>query len=190
MPQPKQMPGKKSGKIAAWGVAGAALLVLAACVGPAPYGPRQAGQATGYTDRQLAPNRYRITFTGNSATSREEVEDYLLRRAAEVTLAAGYGHFLFDTRDTEARTQYDVLGQPRPPFGPAFGPGFGFWRFHPRWGYDPFGPDVDIITTTRYQAYAEIVLLSDADAAREPRAVDARAVLQHIPVTPPAQPGR
>jgi len=191
MPQVKHKYGRKYARMAAlkWGAVGLGLLALTACVGPAPYAPRQAGQATGYTDRQLAPNRYRVTFTGNSATSREEVEDYLLRRAAEVTLAAGYSHFVFDSRDTMARTQYDVLGNPRP-FGPAFGPGFGFWRFHPRWGYDPFGPDVDIITTTQYQAYAEIVLLSDADAAKEPRAVDARAVLAHLPVPPPAQPGR
>jgi len=191
MPQVEAMSAKKPVKNAAriWVAAAVSLLALSACVGPAPYAPRQPGQISGYTDRQLAPNRYRVTFTGNSATSREEVEDYLLRRAAEVTVAAGYSHFLFDTRDTQARTQYSVLGDfPRPGFAPAFGPGFGFWRFRPRWGYDPLGPDVDIITTTQYQAYAEIVLLSDADAAREPRAVDARAVLQHIPVA--AQPPR
>jgi hypothetical protein len=190
MPQIDHKSERKLAKIAIRAVAGVALLALAACIGPAPYAPRQAGQATGYTDRQLAPNRYRVTFTGNSATSREEVEDYLLRRAAEVTVAAGYSHFVFDSRDTMARTQYDVMGYPRRPFGPAFGPGFGFWSFHPRWGYDPLGPDVDIITTTQYQAYAEIVLLNDADAAREPRAVDARVVLQNIPVTAAPQPGR
>ena len=184
------MSAKKSAKSMIMALGAVSLLALSACIGPAPYAPRLAGQATGYTDRQLAPNRYRVTFTGNSATSREEVEDYLLRRAAEVTLAAGYSHFMFDSRDTMARTNYDVMGYPRRPFGPAFGPGFGFWSFRPRWGYDPLGPDVDIITTTQYQAYAEIVLLNDADAAREPRAVDARAVLQHIPVTPPGQPGR
>jgi len=166
-----------------WRSAGVALgLVLAGCVAvPAPYAPRGPGQSTGYTDRELTPNRYRITFTGNSSTTREQVEDYLLRRAAEVTLAAGYSHFLFDSRDTRADTRYNAIGP-----GPGFGPGFGYWSFRPRWGYDPFGPEVDISTTTRYQAYAEIVLLNDAEAAREPRSVEARAVIQHLP--PPAKP--
>jgi hypothetical protein len=164
--------------------AGLGMLALAGCAAPAAYAPRQPGQSTGYTDRELAPNRYRVTFTGNSATSREQVEDDLLLRAAEVTLAAGYSHFLFDTRDTKANVRYDAFPEPRPrPFG-----GFGYWSFRPRWGYDPFGPEVDIMTTTRYEAYAEIVLLKDADAAREPRAVDARAVIAHVSPTRAAPP--
>ena len=114
----------------------------------------------------------------------------LLTRRRLAELAAGYSHFVFDTRDTKADTHYNVLPDPRPhPYG-SFGPygGFGYWSFRPRWGYDPFGPDIDIMTTTRYEAYAEIVLLKDGDAAREPRSVDARAVVGHMaapPRTPP-----
>ena len=156
---------------------------LAGCMTAAPYGPRTSGQGTGYTDRELAPNRYRVTFTGNSATSREQVEDDLLLRAAEVTLAAGYTHFLFDTRDTQAQTRYSALPEPQPSFG--FRPYFGYWSFRPRWGYDPFGPPVDIIASTRYEAYAEIVLLKGADVAKEPRAVDAHAVIAHLTPPPP-----
>ena len=158
------------------------LLVLAGCATPAPYGPRGPGQETGYTDRQLSDNRWRVTFTGNSVTPRETVENDLLLRAAEVTLAAGGTHFVFDTRDTKAQTRYDAI-----PTGP--GPGFygyGYWRFHPRWGYDPFGPPVDIVSTTKFESYAEIVILNDAQAAREARAVDARAVIAHL--TPPPAP--
>jgi hypothetical protein len=162
-------------------VALAAVALLAGCAQPAPYAPRGAGQQTGYTDRQLAPNRWRVTFTGNSATPREQVEDDLLLRAAEVTLAAGYGHFLFDTRDTRADTRVTAFPEYEP--GPFWGRG---WRFHPAWGYDPFAPDVDIVTTTRYQAYAEIVTLSDDQATHEARAVDARAVIQHLRQPAPA----
>ena len=114
-------------------------------------------------------------------TPREQVEDDLLLRAAEVSLAAGYGHFLFDTRDTNARTRVTTLPDYQP--GPFWGRG---WGFRPRWGYDPLGPDVDVITTTSYQAYAEIVVLTDEQAAHEPRAVDAKSVIQHL--TPPAPP--
>src|ERR1700744_4222480 len=78
-------------------------VVLAGCAQPAPYAPRLSGQQTGYTDRELTDNRYRVTFTGNSSTPRETVENYLLLRAAEVTLAAAYPHFEFDSRDPKAR---------------------------------------------------------------------------------------
>jgi hypothetical protein len=160
------------------------LTLVAGCATPAPYAPRGPGQPTGYTDRQLSNNRWRVTFTGNSVTPRETVENDLLLRAAEVTLAAGQGHFLFDTRDTRAQTRYDAF-----PTGPAFG-GFGYWRFHPRWGYGAFGPDVEIVSSTKYESYAEIVVLTDAEATREARAVDARAVIAHLtpPPAPPPQP--
>lgn len=168
-------------------------LLLAGCASPAPYAPRREGQATGYTDRELSTGRYRITFTGNDVTPRETVENYLLLRAAEVTLAAGSDHFMFDTRDTRSQTRYSTL--PEPGVGPGWGWGWGrggFWRFHPRWGYDPFGPDVDIVTTTRYQAYAEIVLLTPEQAAHEPRAVNAREIIAHLgpAAAPPAPDSR
>ena len=96
-----------------WKAASLVLLsTLLGCATPAPYAPRGAGEQTGYTDRQLAPNRWRVTFTGNSVMPREQVEDNLLRRAAEVSLAAGYGHFMFDTRDTQANTQVTAFAGP------------------------------------------------------------------------------
>lgn len=163
-------------------------LVLAGCATPAPYAPRGPGQATGYTDRQISDNRWRVTFTGNSVTPRETVENDLLLRAAEVTLATGHSHFLFDTRDTSARTRYDAIPiGPEPGFGYGFG-GYGYWRFHPRWGYGAFGPDVEIVSSTKYESFAEIVVLNEDQVAREPRAVDARQVIAHMtppPATPP-----
>ncbi|MBN9543908.1 MAG: hypothetical protein J0I19_00430 [Alphaproteobacteria bacterium] len=171
------------------------LLVLAGCATPAPYAPMAPGQATGYTDRQLSDNRWRVTFTGNSVTPRETVENSLLLRAAEVTLASGHSYFVFDTRDTKAQTRYNAF-----PVGPPYGYGFhrgfgygfgygygpGYWGFHPAWGYSAFGPDVDIVSTTKYESYAEIVVLNDEQAQREPRAVDARAVIARMPPPPPA----
>jgi hypothetical protein len=161
-----------------------ALAVLAGCASPAPYAPRLSGQTTGYTDRELAQGRFRVTFTGNAATPRETVEDYLLLRAAQVTLAAGYTHFVFDSRDTKARTQYYADPLPVGPYGGYY----GYWRFRPRWGYDPFGPDVEITASTRYEAFAEIVLLKPDQAAKEPRAVDARQIITHLSPPPSAPP--
>jgi len=169
-------------------------LALAGCATPAAYAPMTPGQATGYTDRQLSDNRWRVTFTGNSVTPRETVENSLLLRAAEVTLASGHNHFVFDTRDTKAQTRYDAFPVGPPAFGYGFHGGFGYgygygpgyWGFRPAWGYSAFGPDVDIVSTTKYESYAEIVVLNDEQARREPRAVDARAVIARIP--PPVPP--
>jgi hypothetical protein len=153
-------------------ITAAALLVLAGCQTATPYHPSTEPGATGYSDEQLAGNRYRVTFTGNSATRRETVEDYLLLRSAEVTLKAGYRTFLFDTRDTKSKTTYhsDFTGWPG-------WPGYG-WYWH-SWPYGP-EPQLDSFPTTRYEAYAEIVLLTDAQAKSEARAVNAQEVLDHI----------
>ncbi len=153
-------------------------LALTACMAPAPYAPRRPGETTGYTDRELAPNRFRVTFTGNSVTTRETVENYLLLRAAEVTLAAGGTHFVFDDRDTRARTT--VHASPMF-YGPGYwGGGFGYWGFRPAWGYSPFGPPLMINQTTRYEAYAEIVVLKPGEEQNERRAVDAREIVRHL----------
>jgi hypothetical protein len=152
------------------------IIPLAACMAPAAYVPRRPGATTGYTDRELAPGRFRVTFTGNSVTARETVENYLLLRAAEVTLAAGGTHFIFDDRDTRARTTLHA--------DPAFYGhgtwGAGSWGFRPSWGYSAFGPPLMISQTTRYEAYAEIVVLKPGQEGSENRAVDARAIVSHL----------
>ena len=168
---------------------------LAGCAQPAAYAPRAPGQMTGYTDRELTPNRYRVTFTGNSVTPRQTVEDYLLLRAAEVSLAAGSRYFVFDTRNTKANQHVTVFDDPffyrsNMLWGPNFyGPRFhpGYWSFRPRWGYNSFGPPADVVVTTNYEAYAEIVLLKPDQVAKEPRAVDAQAVVDHMPAPQPGQ---
>jgi hypothetical protein len=164
------------------------LAALAGCAQPTPYVPRAQGQATGYTDRELAPGRWRVTFTGNAVTPRDTVEDFLLLRAAEVTLANGGTHFMFDTRDTRSQTRY--YADPPQPGGlyGGYGGGFwgGYWGFTPRWGYSAFGPPLMISSTTRFQAFAEIVILRPGQEKTENRAVDARAVVTNLRPAPPA----
>ncbi len=177
------------------------LVVLAGCETGPIYKPRAAGQSVGYTDQQLTTNRYRVTFTGRTSTKREEVENYLLRRAAEVTLAAGYTHFVFDTRNTEAKTYYrqdfdtfaDPYFGPRFGYGPYFGPSAWYWS---TWPYEPFPPYLsnNIRPITSYSAYSEIVMLNADQAAGDRNAISARELLDRLaPQTPaasepPAQP--
>ena len=163
--------------------------LLAGCMTPTPYAPRQEGERTGYTDRALTQNRYRVTFTGNSATPRETVETYLLLRAAEVTRAAGYSAFMFDTRNTKANHSYDAIpaGPPGPYWGGGFRRGWGGWG---GWGF-AYDPAVDVVVHTNYEAYAEIVLLTPDQAAKEPRAINAADVISHLgPDAAPPKPSQ
>jgi len=154
--------------------------LLVGCMTPTPYAPRVEGQKTGYTDRALTQTRYRVTFTGNSVTPRETVESFLLLRAAEVSRAAGYSSFMFDTRNTKANHSYDAI--PAGPPGPYWGGGFGFRRGFGGWGGWGFAydPAVDVVVHTNYEAYAEIVLLTPDQAAKEPRAINAADVISHL----------
>lgn len=73
-------------------------LSLAACAGNAGY---QALDGThGYNSESLGEQRHRVTYRGAGATSREDVEAYLLRRMAELTLEEGGSSFRVLEEDT------------------------------------------------------------------------------------------
>jgi hypothetical protein len=178
------------------GIAAALVLAagLAACATPTPYQPNIRGQATsgGYSEVQIEPDRFRVTFSGNSLTSRETVEGYLLFRAAELTLQKGYDWFTIVDRETDKTTRTYV--EPDPFYRPSYGPSFGYWRpswryfgqgygwrtWDPFWG-DPFwGDRIDVRTVDRYEASAEIVMHKGAKPPGDPRAFDARAVIDSL----------
>ncbi len=171
-----------------------AVAFLASCATGPEYKPRAEGESVGYTDLQLSANRYRVTYTGNSAIRRENVENYLLRRAAELTLAAGYTHFTFDQRDTEAKTYYrENFSSFDPVFGhPYFGPRAFYWSSWPYYApYSGFGPygygygfGGDLRPVTSYSAYSEVVMLNTQQTAGNPDALDAQFLLRQL--APPA----
>jgi outer membrane biogenesis lipoprotein LolB len=72
---------EKSGRMFLQGLG---VVLLAACSQATPYQPASSGSAIHGGDSQqlIAPNHYRVRFHGNSLTSRETVEAYLLYRAA------------------------------------------------------------------------------------------------------------
>jgi hypothetical protein len=147
--------------------------LLAGCaVGPTPYGPKTADTSNGYTDEQLAQNRYRVTYTGTLSTPRDVVENYLIFRAAQVTQQAGFVAFAFADRDTKAHTTYftDDNGW----FG------FPHRRFGWYWSDWPLDDQVESRPITRYDAYAEIVMLSADQAKADPRALYAQDVLDRM----------
>ena len=89
--------------------------------GPTPY--QQARDGFGYSEQQIEDNRYRVSFAGNSATSRQTVEDYLLYRAAELTVQTG--HDWFEVVDRDVVQEFSGYGG-SPEVGVGFGGGSGF----------------------------------------------------------------
>ena len=171
-------------------------LALAACTTATPYQPAAPGRSTyGFSDVQIEANRFRVSFNGNSVTSRETVETYLLYRAAELSLAKGFDWFQMAARDTERKTSTFV----NEPFGA--GP-YGYWgpawRYHgafgwrgwdPYWGSPYWGGTVDIQTVDRYEASAEVVA-GRGPKPNDPRSFDAREVVGNLQgriVLPPPQ---
>jgi len=70
-------------------------LVLAACETPQPmaYQPVAGPQQVGFSEQRIEPGRYRIYFHGAPGAPRAMVEDFALRRAADLTLGGGYDWF-------------------------------------------------------------------------------------------------
>ena len=160
---------------------------MAACETATPYQPLRAGseQSGGYSEVKLETDRWRVTFQGNSLTSRETVESYLLYRAAELSVAQGYDWFAAIDRNTDKHVETYSTG-PDPFYGPYgfgwrpywrhYGGGFG-WR-----GWDPYmgDPFFDIQTTEKYEASAEIVMGHGPKPADDHKAFDARAVIANL----------
>lgn len=157
--------------------------LVAACATEPPYfGPIGPGHSTGYTDQQIDQKRFRVSYSGSSHTSRDTVENFLLLRAAQLTLQAGYPAFMFDTRDTKTKTSYLTSFAGWPGWG-----GYGFYGWSgPGWGDQGNAESTPI---TRYEAYAEIVLLTDPQAQKEPRGLNAQSVIDHLgPLAAPPLP--
>lgn len=71
-----------------------ATLALTACASaPTRYQPAVTPSAVGFSDMQIEPGRYRITFRGGPGAPPEQVSDYALLRAADLALAQGYDWF-------------------------------------------------------------------------------------------------
>jgi hypothetical protein len=154
--------------------------VLAGCGQPTPYQPATDGY--GYSEQQIEDNRYRVSFAGNDLTPADTVQNYLLYRAAELTLGEGYDYFTVVDRDVERSTVY-------------WGAADTGWRsgYLRRWD-DDFVGGFGLSTYTaqpidRYTAYADIVMFEGEKPAGDVNAYDARSVLRQLDPTIQAAPG-
>jgi hypothetical protein len=165
-------------------VTAVAALALSACATATPYQPAgYNGSRGGYAEQRLEDNRYRVTFAGNSVTSREQVEMSLLLRAAELTAQSGYDWFSTTNRSTDRDVRYvrDV-----DPFYNRYSPFWGpSWRYYrggawsawndPFWGSSNMMREIE-----RFEANTEIVMGRGAKPANDANAFDAREVISNI----------
>jgi hypothetical protein len=152
--------------------------MLAACGQPTPYQPATDGY--GYGEQQIEGNRYRVAFAGNELTAADTVQDYLLYRAAELTLDRGYDYFVVVDRQVERSTSY---------WGTA-DLGTGHWR---RWDDDFIGggglSTYSARPIDRYTAYADVVMFAGEKPQDDVNAYDARDVLRRLDPVIQAAPG-
>lgn len=80
-------------------------ILFAGCA--TPYQPM--GFTGGYADTQLAPDVFRVSFSGNGATSSDRAQDFALLRAAEICLTHGYKYFAVISAADQSRTQLHVM---------------------------------------------------------------------------------
>lgn len=154
---------------------------LAACATSTPYQPADKG-GYGFSEQRIEESKYRITFRGNSSTSRETVENGLLYRAAELTVQTGFDYFIMLESDTEESKRYSTTtdpahfghywyGDPRRYYAfPYYAYGFGWGS-----GYDSYTREY-----TRYSAVAFISLGKGPKPTDNPQAFDAREVMVNL----------
>jgi len=163
-------------------------LALAACATATPYAPAERQGGYGFAEQRIEDNRYRITFRGNSSTSREAVESFLLFRAAELTAQNSFDHFIVVEGDTETQTSYSSSSPAyygHPAFYGRYGRGFrgrhyafpyyayGFGWGHPY--YDNYTREI-----TRYSAVAFVTMHRGEKPTDNPQAFDARDVMTNL----------
>lgn len=174
------------------GLVALAALTVSACATQTIYRPIGVdGARTGYAEQRIDRDRYRVSFQGNSITSRERVETALLLRAAELTRESGYDWFAAVERNTDVDTRYRVDSDPW--MGPAWGP-YGYygrywgpsWRYYQRGYWSPWGDpfwgrrDFDVRQVDRFEATAEIIMGRGAKPAGDPNAFDAAEVITNL----------
>lgn len=168
-------------------LAAAAALTLSACATATPYQPASKATAGyGYSEQRVEADRWQVSFAGNSVTTRQTVESYMLYRAAQLTLNSGYDWFQTVDRHTQGQTE--VVGTAYDPWWGPYGPYWHpAWRFYGARGWggwgawgSGWGPDFDASTITRYEASTEVVMHHGAKPANDPHAFDAHQVIENL----------
>ncbi|WP_248679355.1 CC0125/CC1285 family lipoprotein [Sinimarinibacterium sp. CAU 1509] len=143
--------------------------VLGGCATATPYQQQRDGY--GYTEQKLESNRYRVSFRGNAATSLDAVQNALMFRAAELTVAQHGDYFVVLNTQTEGTQSAN---------SPTVGIGLGGFSFGSHGGVSVgFGGSTQV-DKTAYSASAEIQIFSGPKSADQPTAFDARELMSNL----------
>ena len=152
-----------------WTILPVALALAACTTSPTPYQPQ--ADRYGFSEQRLEDNRYRITFAGNSATPREVVQNYMLFRAAEVTLESGHDYFTVVDQEIEGSS----TGVASPRVGVGVGSG----------GSTSIGVGLSTILGggdggVRYTSFADILVRDGEKPLDDPDSYDARDLIERL----------
>jgi hypothetical protein len=154
--------------------------LLGACTGqPTPYQPAVDGY--GYSEQRIEDNRYRVTFAGNDFTKADTVQNYLLYRAAELTLNHGYHYFTVVDRNLDRSTRYSGSSSM------SVSPGYITEDGDYVGGFSSGSYSADPID--EYTAYADMVMFKGEKPASDVDAYDGRSVLRQLGPSIIAAPG-
>jgi len=73
------------------------------------------GISGGFTETRLAPDQWRVLVAANSFTTREEAQQFLMRRAAELSLEQGKRYFELDDHHAWINVSLTPSGPVRTP---------------------------------------------------------------------------
>jgi hypothetical protein len=85
-------------------------ILLAGCLSPTPFKPAETRGSDGYSVERLGPDRFRIGFAGNEATSPLQVADSLAYLASQVTLRNDADYFVVAANKMAEGTVYHAMG--------------------------------------------------------------------------------
>lgn len=151
-------------------------LILSGCASSLPpYRPYSDG--AGYQERRIEKNRFAVSFIGNSSMTAEETENYLIYRAAELTIAASYDYFILHDKKTKQMNRYRY-------FPYSYG-GYGYYPYgyYNGWGsgYYPFGYYNDYCCPySWYEVSAEVLMYEGKKPEGDKNAYDSEQVLEYL----------
>lgn len=145
------------------------------CATATPYQAQSGKDEYGYQDLKIDDNKYRIVFRGNSVTSRETVETYLLYRAAELTLENKFDYFVVREQQVDVKSDYFANG---PMYGMYGGMGRRRYPYYAM-GYSWSGPST-VSSQDRYRAIAYIAMFKGKVPDGKEDAYNAHEVLKNL----------
>jgi hypothetical protein len=151
----------------------AASATLAACQTTPPYAAATSPNSAGYSEQQIESNRYTVTYRAPGGADAQTLQNYVLLRAAELTLEHNHDWFWIDGRHLDGRGYNS---------GPSLGIGVGGASFGHHSGVGVgagFSFPIGGGGSTARSASLDI-RFGEGAKPDDPNAYDARSIAMHL----------